>query len=99
MTAKPTAGEPVVLQENAGTTSADANEEADGSLDDSAPVVDFRVFSPHCPSESRMLGIERLLNLLELALLVLRERHCASQRLRPDASRTTALALRPEYER
>jgi hypothetical protein len=25
-----------------------------------------------------MLGIERLLNLLELTLLVLRERHCAS---------------------
>ena len=28
-----------------------------------------------------MIGIQRLLNLLELTLLVLRERHCASQGL------------------
>jgi hypothetical protein len=41
--------------------------------------VHSRVAGAHRAGEPRVLGIERLLNLLELALLVLRERHVASR--------------------
>src|SRR5262249_39872918 len=53
-------------------------EEDDRGLDHAALVVHTRVFRAHRLRKLRVVGIERLLDLLELTLLVLRKRHSAS---------------------
>src|SRR5262249_31145234 len=66
------------LRNDTGQEQAYADHESDRSLDHAALVVDARVLRPHGLGKLRIVGIERLLDLLELTLLVLRERHCAS---------------------
>src|SRR5262249_55805432 len=70
--------DPDVLGRHPGDQQSDADQESEGRLEDSAPVMHSRVACAHAAGEPRVLGIERLLDLLELALLVLRERHVAS---------------------
>src|ERR1022692_3259758 len=89
--------------DNPGQEQSDADDEPEGSLDDPALVVHSRVAGAHGVREPRVIGVKRLLDLLELALLVLRERHSAShQKLaRGSAQRPSphGTALPQEYER
>ena len=66
------------LRDHSGQEQADTDHEPDRRLDDPALVVDLGVLRAHRLGKLRIVGIERLLDLLELTLLVLRERHCAS---------------------
>src|SRR5712691_9064410 len=90
------------LDHDSGQQQPDAYQEPDSRLDDSALVVHPRVGSAHCVSEPRVIGIECLLDLLELALLVLRQRHGASHRTHAGTGSLTFTSrpgLCPEYER
>ena len=82
---------------------ADAEQEAERGFDDPALVVDASGHWPGRLAKRRIVRIERLLDLLELALLVLRKRHAPPMKLtRGDGSMTsivTVLMLSPEYER
>src|SRR5690606_17772875 len=57
----------------------DTDDEADGGLHHAALVMVARVTDPDGVGPLRVLGVEGLLDLVEQALLVLRERHGASQ--------------------
>ncbi len=76
---EPGYADPQVLDGHPGHQQPDPEQEAHHGLDDPPSVVHSRVAGAHRAGEPRVLGIERLLNLLELALLVLRERHVASR--------------------
>src|SRR5580700_7729359 len=66
------------LRNHSGQEQAYTDHEPDRGLDDPALVVDPGILRAHGLGKLRVVGIERLLDLLELTLLVLRERHCAS---------------------
>src|ERR1039457_6521265 len=66
------------LGDDAGQEEAHAEQEADRRLDHPALVVHPWIFRAHRLRELRILGIERTLDLIELTLLVLRQRHGAS---------------------
>ena len=66
------------LGHDTGQQQADAEQEPDRRLDDPALVVHPGILRAHCLRELWILSIERTLDLLELTLLVLRQRHGAS---------------------
>src|SRR5215469_13631318 len=66
------------LRYHSGQEQAHANQEPDRGFDHPALVVDPGVLGAHRLCELRVVGVERLFDLLELTLLVLRKRHCAS---------------------
>src|SRR4029077_12619722 len=66
------------LGTHTGQQQAHSEQEPDRSIDRPPLVVDLRVSCPHGLRKLRIVGIERLLDLLELTLLVLRKRHSAS---------------------
>src|SRR5580693_7141987 len=66
------------LGDHAGQQEAYAEQEADRRLNYPALVMHPRILGAHCLRELRILGIERTLDLIELTLLVLRQRHGAS---------------------
>jgi len=70
--------DPRVLGGHSGHQQPDTDEETECCLEDPAAVMHPRVAGADSPGKPRVLGIERLLDLLKLALLVLRERHVAS---------------------
>src|SRR5215471_10689706 len=91
------------LRYHPGQEQAHANQEPDRGLDHPALVVDAGVLRAHRLCQLRVVGIERLFDLLELTLLVLRKRHCASQEpLRVGKGAMTmphgARFLPPQYE-
>src|SRR5215831_11133108 len=67
-----------VLGDHASQQQAHPKQEPDRSLDHPPLVVDPGVLRAHRLCKLRIVGIERLLDLLELTLLVLRKRHSAS---------------------
>ena len=78
MTTKPATPIQMYLVTTPATQHPDAQQEPQRGLDDPALVVHARIARADGVGEPRIIGVERLLNLLELALLVLRERHGAS---------------------
>ena len=66
------------LGHDTGQQQADAEQKPDRRLDDPALVVHPGILRAHRLRELRILSIERTLDLLELTLLVLRQRHGAS---------------------
>ena len=67
-----------VLGNYAAQQQTHSEQEPDRSLDYPPLVVDPGVFGAHGLRKLRIVGIERLLDLFELTLLVLRKRHSAS---------------------
>ncbi len=67
--------EPDHRQDDTRRDHARADTEAGGCLNYPAPVVHAGIAGPHQPAQPPILPVERLLDLLELALLMLRERH------------------------
>jgi hypothetical protein len=61
-----------------GRERAGADQDADERLDQLALIVHAWIAEAHETPELRILPVERLLDLLQLALLVFRERHDAS---------------------
>jgi hypothetical protein len=66
--------------DNPGSKHASANHHSDEGLCQLALVVHPRIAGTYETPESRVLSVKRLLDLLQLALLVIRERHDASQK-------------------
>ena len=66
------------LGNHTGQQQAHSEQEPDRGIDHPPLVVDLRVSCAHGLRKLRIVGIERLLDLLELTLLVLRKRHSAS---------------------
>ena len=67
--------EPDQRQDDTRRDHARADTETGGCLNHPAPVVHAGIAGPHQPAQPPILPVERLLDLLELALLMLRERH------------------------
>jgi hypothetical protein len=87
-----------------GREQASPGHDADEGLRQLALIVHARVAGAHETSELRVLSVERLLDLFQLALLVFRERHDASHK-KPCARHVcgglhlTYPVQFPEYER
>ena len=77
MTAKPVTATGMTFDHDPGEQQPDAGHQPQRRRDDPAPVVHPRVGRSHGVSEPRVIGAQRLLDLLELAPLMLRERHGA----------------------
>ena len=69
-----------MVGDHAGRDEATTDDDADESLCQLALIVHPRVTGAHETPELRILPVERLLDLLKLALLVFRERHDASHK-------------------
>jgi transglutaminase-like putative cysteine protease len=67
--------EPDHRQDDTRRDHARADTETGGCLNHPAPVVHAGIAGPYQPAQPPILPVERLLDLLELALLMLRERH------------------------
>ena len=80
MTTKPATPIQMYLDTTPAMQQAHAEQEPDRGLDHPALVVHPRIPRAHCLRELRILRIQRTLDLVELTLLVLRERHGASQK-------------------
>ena len=78
MTTKPATPTRVSLEMTPAEQEAHTEQEADRRLDDPALVAHPRILRAHRLRELRILGIERTLDLIELTLFVLRQRHGAS---------------------
>jgi transglutaminase-like putative cysteine protease len=72
---EPAYREPDHRQDDTRRYHARADPETGGCLNHPAPVVHAGIAGPHKPAQPPILPVERLLDLLELALLMLRERH------------------------
>jgi transglutaminase-like putative cysteine protease len=72
---EPAHGEPDHRQDDSRRDHARADTETGGCLNHPAPVVHAGIAGPHKTAQSPILPVERLLDLLKLALLMLRERH------------------------
>jgi transglutaminase-like putative cysteine protease len=75
---EPTDGKPDNRQDNTRRDHPRAGSETEGRLHYPAPVVHAGIAGTHQTAQPPVLPVERLLDLLELALLMLRERHDAS---------------------
>ena len=72
---EPAYGEPDNRQDNSRRDHPRTNSETEGGLHYPAPVVHAGIAGTHQTAQPPILPVERLLDLLELALLMLRERH------------------------